>query len=380
MKSRIRESALFLLLLLTGTNLFSQSKDEQILKGIDYIYKLKLDSANTAFQLLVNQNPKDPTGYFFMAMTEWWKINLNRDDKSNDDNYLAKVDKCIKVCDERIDENENDDWATFLKGGVIGYRGFLNALRDIWLKAVDDGREGLSLIQRSYELNPNNKDAVFGIGLYNYAADYVTEKYPFLKALLFFLPKGNKELGLKQLRDCAENAKFSKTEASFVLCFIHLTYEKNYAEAEKYAARLNNLYPENPIFEKYLGRCYVGLNKLLESVNVWKSILSKIDSNKVGYNNKHLKRESTYYLALSYMNLNQHDDAIKYYQESLNLSKELDKALESPYQVFSALGLGIIHFNIGKRSDAMKYFDIVLQMKDIEKSHEVAKKYKDSYK
>ncbi|MGH2574104.1 MAG: tetratricopeptide repeat protein [Ignavibacteria bacterium] len=356
----------------------SQSRDELINKGIDYVYKLKFDSSNAVFQSIINQNPKDPTGHFLIAMQEWWRINLNRDDESNDERYFKQVDKVLELCDERIDQNENDEWVLFLKGGTLGYRGFLNSLRESWLKAADDGREGLSLIQRSYELNPNNKDAVFGIGLYNYAADYVFESYPFLKTLMFFFPKGNKELGLSQLRDCAENAKFSKTEASFVLAFINLVYEKNYFESEKYSDKLFKQYPENPVFEKYLGRSYAGLGKWSESINIWKDILSKIDSNKFGYNKTHLKRETLYYLGVSYMRTFNYDESLNYYSQAYLMSLELDKDKVSPFQVFSALGIGMINDVKGNRTEALRYYDKVLEMRDVENSHETAKKFKEN--
>nr|HMT12042.1 hypothetical protein [Ignavibacteria bacterium] len=139
------------LLLFTQFFVFAQNSDERINRGIDYVYKLEFDSANAVFQALIDNDPKDPTGYFFQAMTEWWRIYQNKDDRSNDDNYLAKVDRCIKVCEERLDENEYNDWATFLMGGVIGYRGFMNVMRDNWLKAIDDGKQGLNLIQKSAE-------------------------------------------------------------------------------------------------------------------------------------------------------------------------------------------------------------------------------------
>lgn len=345
-------------------------------KGIDFIYRIKFDSANAIFQSMISSDPKDPTGYFLQAMKEWWRIYLNKDDESNDENYRSKVDKCIEVCDDLLSKNENDDWALFLKGGVIGYRGLLNSIRDNWLKAVDDGKEGLSLIQRSYELNPNNKDAVFGIGLYNYGADYVTENYPFLKTLLFFFPKGNKELGLSQIKDCAENARYSKTEAKVVLCYVNLIYEKNYFEAQKYADTLYKKYPENPVFEKYLGRSCIGLSQWDQSIFLWKDIQSKIDSNKAGYNNIPLKIESSYYLGLTYMKSNLPDSAVKYYQQALALSKDYDKEGESPQQVFSALGLGMTYDLKGNRSEAIKYYDMVLNMKDIENSHDSANQFK----
>ncbi|HEY3251516.1 MAG TPA: tetratricopeptide repeat protein [Ignavibacteria bacterium] len=358
--------------------LFSQSRDELIIKGIDYVYQLKFDSATAIFQPMADREPKDPTGPFFLAMTEWWRVYVNKEDHSNDDNYLSKVDWCIRVCDERIDANENDDWATFLKGGVIGYRGFINSIRENWLKAIDDGREGLNLIQRAYELNPGNKDAIFGIGLYNYAADYVVQRYPFLKAVLFFFPKGNKELGLQQLRDCAENGKFSKTEASVVLCFVHLKYEKNYPEAVKYAVKLTQMYPQNPMFQRFLGICYIGLFKWMEADTLYMNILANNDSAKTGYTGPYVKREASYYYAVAISKMNRLDEALKYYEQAYNLSKELDKDDQSPFQVFSVLGMGIIYDQKQNHSEAVKYYDRVIEMKDIDNSRETAQKFKQS--
>ncbi len=352
----------------------SQTRDEQILKGIDYVYHIKFDSANTIFQSMVGKDPVDPTGYFMLAMSDWWKIYIKKDDMSSDDSYFTKVDKCIEVCDKRIDVNKNDDWAIFLKGGVIGYRGFLNSIRENWLKAVDDGKEGLSLLQRAHELNPNNKDAVFGIGLYNYAADYVTEKYPFLKALLFLFPKGNKELGLAQLKDCADNAKFSKTEANFVLCYVNLNYENNFTESEKYADKIFKTYPENPVAMRFLGKSFIGENKWNESLLLYKEMISRNDSAKAGFDNNYILRDASYYSGLSAQRLNMNDDSFKYYERSFNLSKQLDKDGESAYQVFSAMGMGMMSDLKGNHVEAVKYYKMVLDMKDIESSHDSANK------
>ncbi len=378
-KSQIKITLVILtvLILLGSVKSFAQSRDELMTKGIDYVYKIKFDSANAVFQSLINRDPKDPTGYFLIAMTEWWKIYLNKNDESNDEIYRTAVDKCLKACDERLDENKNDDWVLFLKGGVIGYRGFLNGLRDNWLAAVDDGREGLSLLKRCVELNPSNKDALLGIGLYNYAVNYVTERYPFLKTLLFFFPTGNKEEGFTQLRDCIENARFAKTEATVVMCYVYLSYEKNYYEAEKYADKFFKQYPENPAAEKYLANSYTGQGRWNESITLWSGILAKIDSSKPGYNNTYLKRESLYYLGLCYQKTGNLNESVKFYTESLNMSFGLDKDKQSPQQVFSALGLGMVNDQKGNRSEAIRYYNMVLEMRDIEGSHDLAKNFKE---
>jgi tetratricopeptide (TPR) repeat protein len=367
----------FFILLITSSS-FSQSRDELIVKGMDYVYKVQFDSAQAIFRNIIKQDPKDPTGYFLLSMNEWWKIYPNRNDESHDEAYRDAVDKTIEACDEKLSANENDEWALFIKGGVIGYRGFLNALRDNWLNAVDDGKAGLQLLQRCTEINPNNKDAILGLGIYNYAVEYVTDRFPFLKAVLFLFPKGNKELGLTQLKDCMENAKFAKVEANVALCYINLSYERNYGESEKQALRFYNLYPQNSVAEKFLARSYAGLAKWNESYITWKSILDKIDSNRAGYDKTFLRREALYYLGSSSLRLGKPDDAISYYQQSVDLSKQIEKDKDTPELVFSTLGIGMAHDMKGNRPEAIKYYDFVLNLKEIDNSRQLAQTFKDN--
>ncbi len=372
----MNKTAFLLVLLLLNLPAYSQSRDELMSKGIDMVYRVQFDSAAQIFQSFVDLDPKDPTGYFMLSMNEWWKIYLNKQDESHDEAYRTFVDKTIAACDLKLDANENDEWALFIKGGVIGYRGFLNALRDNWLTAVDDGKQGLSLLQRCNEINPDNKDAILGMGIYNYAVEYVTDRFPFLKAVLFFFPKGNKELGLSQLKDCIENAKYAKIEANVALCYIYLAYEKNYGEAQKYAQRLFNAYPDNPVAEKFLGRSYAGLGWWSQSETTWTSILTKIDSNKTGYDKTALKKEASYHLGLTYLYMNNIDEAIKYYNQAIDISQQIDKDKDTPEKVFSTLGLGMAYDRKGDRSEALKYYNKVLDMKEIDNSKKLAEDFK----
>ena len=66
-----------------------------------------------------------------------------------------------------------------------------------------------------------NKDVVFGVGLYNYFADYIPETYPVVKPLMLIFPKGDQFKGLtheskKQLLD----AKYARTEGK--ICSLHI--------------------------------------------------------------------------------------------------------------------------------------------------------------
>jgi tetratricopeptide (TPR) repeat protein len=359
-------------------NVYSQSRDELINRGINYIYNLKFDSSETVFRTLINNDRSDPTGYFFIAMQEWWKLNINREDESNDSKYLDAVTRTVEICDERLEKNENDAWALFLKGGVLGYRGFMWSMRESWIKAADDARVGLALIEESIDKNPGNKDAVFGIGLYNYGVDYVFESNPLLKTLLFFFKKGDKQLGLSQIKDCADNGFYSKTEANFVLAYINLVYEKNFQESLIYSEKLFNMYPDNPIFHKYVGRSLVGQSRWTESLNIWNQIMQKSENGVIGYNNRAMKREAHYYLGLSQQRVGSNDEAVVNYTKALELSREIDKGSDSQYKVYATLGIGIAYMQKGDRNEAVNWFRKVLELKEYEGSRNSAQNYIDN--
>ena len=74
------------------------------------------------------------------------------------------------------------------KGGAIGFRGRLRATRDSWIKAADDGREALPIVEQASKLDSNNTDVELGFGIYNYYAAVIPDEYPMIKPLMIFFP------------------------------------------------------------------------------------------------------------------------------------------------------------------------------------------------
>ncbi|HRJ98304.1 MAG TPA: hypothetical protein PL089_01655 [Ignavibacteria bacterium] len=362
---------------ISGSNIiYSQTLEERILKGIEHVYHLKFDSADIEFKEVVRMEPQNPAGYFFLTVVDWWKINIEKENEDLDEKFMEKVEKVIDVCDERLDKNENDDMALFYKGGALGYRGLVNSIRESWLKAAEDGREALNLLQKAHEINKNNKEVIFGVGLYNYFADYIPERYPVVKPLMLIFPKGDKLKGLAQIKETSVSAKYAKTEARFVLAYLYLIYENNYFETEIYSKPLHEEYPENPIFEKYLYNSYAGLGKWNESLAGWKTIAEKCDSGIFGYTGKFLKREANYYTALSYAKLNRLLESEKYINVAEELTKEIDKKNEHTFTAFIYLLQGMLNDVKGNKSTANLYYDKVLSMKNFQDSHAQAEKLK----
>ncbi|MCB0722023.1 MAG: tetratricopeptide repeat protein [Ignavibacteriae bacterium] len=365
----------FIVMMIFTLPLYSQNKDEMIIKGLDHMYHMRLDSAKIEYDRVISLNPKNPEGYFFLVLLQWWRININKEDISNDENFFRAVDKVIDIADNVLDNNSNDDNAMFYKGGAIGYRGLVHALRENWLKAAEDGRRSLNLFEEASKINPSNKDVMFGNGVYNYFAEYIPDRYPFLKPLLILFPSGDKNKGLLQIKETAMNSKFGKVEAKFILSYLYLKYEKNFTEAEIYSKDLSDNYPENPQFARYLYNSYVGAGKFQEAIEGWQKILQFASEGKFGFNTPVLLREANYYLGFSYMYTGNNEEAKKYLLKSEELSSQIDKDA-TMIKAFTLLWLGVVNGRLGDKSKAREYFDKVLEMDNFGDSHDQAEKYK----
>lgn len=375
---RIKFSFFFplIIILFFGNSVLNGQENPEILEpGINCIYGMQFDSANIFFSDYIKKNPSDPAGYFFSSMIEWWKINVNKNDVTSDDIFLSKVNTTIKVCDDLLDVNERNFRALFFKGGALGYRGLVRSLRDSWLQAAEDGKQALNLLQEALEIKPESKDALLGIGIYNYFAEYVPEYYPFIRPLMIIFPKGDRIKGLMQIKEAVNGAVYAKTESMYILAYLNITYEKNYQEAEYYSRKLYDKYPENPVFEKYLYSSLVGLSRFPEALEGWLSILKKNRDNKTAYGNKFVQREALYYISLCLLKTERINEAESYLFECYELNKQIDSEATS-YTAYTNLLLGMFYDIKGDRNKASYYYDAVLSMKNFSNSHAEAEKLK----
>ncbi|MGE5499915.1 MAG: tetratricopeptide repeat protein [Syntrophothermus sp.] len=269
--------------------------DSLVQKGISEIYNIKFDAAGATFRTVMSDYPAHPAGRFFLAMIDWWKIMLDVDNEAYDEIFFAKLEDVIYQCDQILEKDPSNVDALFFKGGAIGFRGRLRAFRESWLKAADDGREALPIVHRAYKLNPDNIDVQLGFGIYNYYASVIPQKYPLVKPLMLFFPSGDKEKGIKELSDVAVRGKYARTESRYFLMQLYYQFEENFTMAEQYAQQLNSEYPDNPVFQRYLGRIKVKRGDYFSASSIFGNVYAKALKNFPGYSNVS-KREASYYL------------------------------------------------------------------------------------
>jgi tetratricopeptide (TPR) repeat protein len=349
--------------------------DSRVETGIMQIYNIQFEAAEETFRRLIADYPDKPAGRFFLAMIDWWRILIDLDNEEYDDLFYEKLEDVIFQCDQILRKNSNDVDALFFKGGAIGFRGRLRAYRESWIKAADDGREALPIVERSSILDPNRVDVQLGFGIYNYYASVIPNEYPLLKPLMIFFPKGDKLKGLQQLEDAAMRGEYSKYEARYFLTTLYFQHENDPLKAEQYSKMLVEDFPDNPVFQKWAGRIEAKKGNFHLASIVFQDVLSKADDGMPGYDTPKTRREATYYIGVQYRNTNQLDSAKFYLEESAKYSRMVDTKEDSGFLINSILYLGMVNDQLGNRSEAVEYYNSLLKMREYGKSRTLAREY-----
>ncbi len=355
-------------------NAQTEKFDSLLNLGINQIYNIKFDDAEKTFSKVQKEFPKHPAGKFFDAMIVWWKIMIDQDNEEYDEIFEEKLENVIDFCDDLLDENDENVDAIFFKGGSLGFRGRLYSIRQKWFDAALDGKDALPLVYEAYEIDPKNEDVKLGFGIYNYYAEAIPEKYPFIKPAMIFIPKGDKKKGIEQLTTAAKKAKYAAIESKFFLLTSFYQFEEDFDKALIYAEELSKMFPNNPIFEKYVGRIYIKKNDYTQASKIFKSMMDKNENKLLGYN-KSVLREASYYVAVEQMRKNQIDLAKKNFLTCEEVSRILDKNAEeeSGFLISALVYLAKINEQKGDKNNAVKINKELLRLRDYNGSHEKAK-------
>ncbi len=348
--------------------------DERAKRGINAVYNLEFEKAEAEFSVLSANYPSHPAGIFFLAMIDWWKILIAIDDESMDDMFIKKMDRVITLCDSLLEIDEKNVGALFFKGGALGFQGRLRANRSSWIKAANDGRLALPIVQKAYKLAPDNDDILLGIGIYNYYAATIPERYPIVKPLMVLFPSGDKQKGIQQLTEASQRAKFAAMEAKYFLLQLYYNYERQYSTAYELSTSMLKAFPRNVIFHRYVGRSAYSLSKYGESQLAFEEILRRCEKNQTGYL-RAAKREALYYLGSVAMNVHNYDAALKYLFQCDALCREIDTDEPSSYMTMTNLKIGMIYDVQQKRNYAIMQYQKVQRLKPFENSHDMAKQY-----
>lgn len=340
-----KEGALLGLILLTVSYVFAQKKKSPVLDtlppillmdeslqaeltdALDQMYNFQFEQAEREFLQIRKRYPEHPLPYFLMALSQWWKIMPNTDNNTYDELFLAYTDTALAKAEKLYRQNPKNVEASFFLAATYGFKGRFHADREQWLKAASAGRNALRNMRRGKELNELSPEFLFGDGLYNYFAEWIPENYPFLAPIVATFPKGNKELGLKQLDEVARKAFYTRVMANYFLMFIYNAEGKTHLVAP-IAKRMYESYPNNPYFHRIhaISSFFMGYTEQAERLA--KEILERIEKKQFGYE-AISGRFAAYILAQTHVSKDT-QKAIEYFEKVIYFAESI-KAYDSGY-------------------------------------------------
>lgn len=334
----------------------------EITEALEDMYNFKFASAEQQFRWLKQKYPWHPLPYFLVGLSEWWKIMPNPKVTSNDDKFLAYMDSAIFKAEKLYLMPEFKVEASFFLAASYGFKGRLYSDEDRknWTKAIAAGKSALNYMEDSKGYNDLSPELLFGDGLYNYFSVWVPENYSLLKPVLLFFPKGDKDLGVKQLREVSYNAFYTRIESMVWLMRILNNYENKQVEAFNIAEYLHTSYPDNPYFHRYFARMLYSLGRYPEMEFVSRDIMNKIEEGKLGYESNS-GRYAAFFLGQFNDSKRNKVESEKYYKLAVQYAEELG-ATESGYYHYSLIRLGEISQENGDSKTAKEYFKKVRKL------------------
>jgi hypothetical protein len=326
--------------------------------ALNDLYNFKFEKAEQQFRWFKQKYNWHPLPYFLLGLSEWWKIMPSLENRDHDDRFLSYMDSTIMIAERLHDQvPEYRIEAAFFMAAAYGFKGRLYSDEDRkeWRKAALAGKRALHYLDECKEKNNLSPELLFGDALYNYFSVWVRENYPALKPLLWFFPKGDKQLGLTQLREVSYNAFYTRTEAMVWLMRIYNSYENKNEQAHQISEYLHQTYPDNPYFHRYYARMLYTRGMLPEMERESLSILQRIDSGMVGYENTS-GRYASFFLGQLGEIRRKPADAKKYYEMTIRYA-EAGAATKSGYYLYTLIALGEIASQQGDKALARKYFE-----------------------
>jgi tetratricopeptide (TPR) repeat protein len=232
----------------------------------------RFSEAELIWQNLRLLAPSDGAAALGQIDTAWWRLMLNEGAVRNDVAILEASSAAIQLADARLAVNPDDADALYQKGSALFNRARLNGVRGRYLKAGTEGEQGRKLLERSLALDPDRTDSRYALGLYSYYTDIAPKVVQWM-SWLWFVPKGDREAGLRNLEIVRARGGLYATGAAFILMNVH-TYHAplDLPGALATGRALHARYPENSLFHSELVEVLLKLGLYPEAIETAASL------------------------------------------------------------------------------------------------------------
>ncbi|WP_074655698.1 hypothetical protein [Terriglobus roseus] len=351
-------------------NTYPLNNDPQVRDGFQHFYNLDYDGAMQRFQAVQREHPQDPmaAGYVLMdtIFRELYRQDLLDTTYYAHEHFLSSghksdipeathkqvdslTDSAIALADARIKVNPQDKDALFARGYVRGMHAAWMTLADhSFTGAARQGLAARNDSEQVLKLDPNYADAKMAVGIQQIA---VASLPRFVRMLVGIAGiGGNKEGGLKLLRESAANGTATKVESQTALS-LFLRHDQRYNEAYAVAQGLAKQYPHDFLFRLEEANLMKDAGHGPDAINIYKTVL--FDAAKPGFFIDPRLQLAYFGLAETQRGQNDVSDAAESYLKAAqqpNCSDWMRKRAE--------LNAGMMLDRLHRRDEAMKHYQL----------------------
>ncbi|GAB3840979.1 hypothetical protein GCM10028821_46860 [Hymenobacter jeollabukensis] len=329
--------------------------------AVHNLYNSKFDRAEKQFRSLRRRYPQHPLPYFLMGLSTWWKIMpSNVTVKLYDKPFFAYMDTAVTKAQALYEKDEKNYEACFFLSAAYGFSSRLHAERSDYAKATVEAKRALKYLERSQEANGLSPEFLFGQALFNYYSVWIGEEHPWLRPVLLLFPKGNKNLGLQQLRNVADNGVYTGPEAKFFLMRILSSERENQEAAALPLLRtLVQQYPDNAYFQRQYALQTFNQGYFQDCERASRDILDKLNRGLPGFDG-FSGRYATYYLGYLQLTKAKNVQAAKDYFQRCIVFSEATEQTSGGYYLYANLQLARLASDAKDVAAAKRYYKAVV--------------------
>lgn len=311
--------------------------------AVNSMYNFKFEDAEKTFLEMKGKYPTHPLPYFLMGLSQWWKImpTLDIDLIPNEKLFVAYMDSSITFAEKLFDANEKNAEAAFFLSAAYGMKARLYGETGRYSKASFNGKDALDYLDKYDNNDDLGPEFLFGHALFNYYAVWIRDNYPILRPILMFFPNGNKELGIKQLKEVSYNAFYTRTEAQYFLMRIYANEENNEEKALPISRYLATTFPDNAYFQRAFARYSFTTGQWAEAEKVSYDILYKLSIGMPGFEAISGRYASFILGRIQKHKYNNNAKAKEYYNKTLAFAEQT-KATKMNYYLYALADLAKI--------------------------------------
>jgi tetratricopeptide (TPR) repeat protein len=370
----------------------SLNHDPQVRAAYDRFYTLDYDGALSRFEKVQHAHPDDPMAADYVLETVLFQQLYNLglldttlyahdgfltgkhqviEDKEFTEHIESMSDDVLRLAQARLEKDPKDvdalyarAWSKSLRATYMGLvqRSFISALR-LALQARSDNDKVL-------EIDPDYVDAELVVGIHQYVVGSLPGPVKLMAGLAGI--HGNKEKGLKMLRDDSERGVTTSVEARTALA-LFLRREAKYDEAARWNDSLKRQYPHNFLFWLEAGNLQKDAGRAQEAIALYRALLDQ--SRHHGYfTNAHLEL-AWYGLA----------ETLRGQRDAASAANAYEQALAQPtvtpdLKRRAQLGAGMAYDLLGDREKAEAQYRGVLAEGESDQANDAKRYLKSSYK